>query len=189
MREDYTTKSRVEDDLTLVADDTRTAQRIDAAMNASHAFVDDHCGRRFDRSASEAREFVAYYAADWLHVGDMAIVPTQVRIKRTRSGAWTVLDPASEWAVRPPEHGRPWRVLLRPDGLCWPQDVFPRVEVTTEWGWAAVPAFIEEATRLIAVRYVARPKWSVMQFSSDGSSLLRVDPDVELILSQVRLER
>lgn len=181
VREDYTTKARVEDDLTLVPSDERTTRRLDTSLDAAHGAVDGHCHRVFTRTASaEARTFALDDASPILWTGDMATAPTMVEVRTSAGGAWTEL-PATAWAVREPaKPGHPYQAIARL-GANWPAELFATVRVTAVWGWAAVPASVEQATRLLAVRYVARPKMAIMR-STPTDELLLYDPDVRHLL-------
>ena len=185
--ETYTTVAQVKVDLNIDAGDSRE-NAVEPAINGAHAAVDRHCRRTFARSASEARIFAPRTPLEWLRVGDMAIMPTVVEVKDRRGGSWATLTADEGYAVRPPEFDRPYRTLDRVDEY-WPCDVITCVRVTAEWGWAAVPGDVTQATRLLTVRYVARFKNPTLSMANGMDELLRSDPDVRFLLKELRLSR
>jgi hypothetical protein len=63
------------------------------------------------------------------------------------------------------------------------------VDITATWGWTAVPASVQEATMLQAVRFAARrdSPFGIAGSPAEGSEMrlqARVDPDVEVVLNK-----
>ena len=193
-REDYVTLSQVHVDLNIDADlDSRSAV-VEPALNAAHDAVDRYCRRQFDVTASQRRSFTLRRTRSWFRAGDMAYPPLMVEIRdKYDDDAWTTLE-TNKWVARPPQSDQPdWpmRTLDRIDDD-WPQAVFSTVRVTGQWGWANVPSVVTQATRLLAVRYVARFKNTILAAASHPSGmdeLLRYDPDVKSLLACVRLSK
>ena len=193
--ERYTTRSAVAADLNTGTGET-VNDLVDGALNAATAAVDRFCRRRFDKSAAERRLFSPQRCRTWLRAGDMATLPTLVEIRRGPNPGETFRSlTTDDWVARTPLQGHPWRTLVRvarnsasDDDHLWPSSAgLPMVAVTAEWGFASVPADIEFATRLLAVRYAVRPKHRIMSATPDGE-MMRYDPDIMSVLKDYRLD-
>lgn len=179
MSERYTTKDALKRNLT-TKDGESLEATLDKALAAASDMVDHYCHRRFDRTAAEARQFALDIETAVVWTDDIAALPTTVEIRTTNTDVWTALQ-AAEWSTRQPQQGHPYSALLRIGGR-WPAELFPTVRVTAEFGWPAVPPSIEQATRLLAARYVVRPKDALLMAATAKGEMLRYDPDVKHLL-------
>ena len=88
--------------------------------------------------------------------------------------------------------GRPWtQMLVRPNSQFKPTGAADEVAVTALWGWSAVPATIEAATKLQASRFLSRREspYGVAGSPDTGSELrllARLDVDVAVMVSDFR---
>lgn len=115
---------------------------------------------------------------------------TALKLDDDDDGVFEVTVDASEYEL----------IRSTSDRTDWPYDTirlldrcFPssgrrlmRVEVTAEWGWAAVPPGINQACSLLVVRLAQRPQapFGVVSFGEIGSSTIRnSDPDYVRLIS------
>lgn len=136
---------------------TRHDAELYRAMEVASRQIDRYCGRRFygDTSAT-ARTYTAEYGDELIiedvHTTTGFVLATDHNDDQTYEQSWT-LDGTGSWAY--------WLEPLNPQG--WPYTrirvdngylpTAPRaVQVTAQWGWAAVPPEIAEACLVQAGR-------------------------------------
>ena len=155
---------------------------IDAAIDAVTLQIDSDTGRVFTASSS-ARTFGTIGYTDVLRVPDFTAITT-LKLDDNDDGVFEVTVAAGDMELD--------TVYERTD---WPYDTirllerhFPiggrrrrRVEVNASWGWAAVPAPINQACSLMAARISERSKsalFGVQSFGELGANVIRSnDPD------------
>lgn len=176
------------------ADDDVTA----AILGASIA-VDEICGRRFydDADANQVR----YYSPsrpDIVAVHDIVTL-TSIKLDGDDDGTFETTLTSGQYVLEPlnaAADARPWtHIRLRPTSRLWFTTSYPRsVEVTAEFGWAAVPTPISEATKIIAAQVLRRKReapFGVISASLDGGAvyIARSDPQVQMLVEPyVRLD-
>jgi hypothetical protein len=179
---------------TLTLDGTSFANLdIAEVIAAASRKVDDHVGRRFYADADAAQ--VRYYTPSdpWTLEVDDIVTVTSLKTDDGGDGTfentWTVNVDYTAEPLNAAADGRPWtRFCVHPSGGYVFPTSFPRsVEVTGKFGWAAVPAKVKTATKLVAARYVKRIRESptgVVGFGLDGAvvRMMTIDPDVEDML-------
>ena len=162
------------------------------ALPAASRGLDEACGRRFylDTDATSVR----YYSPALngvLWVDDLVDV-TSIAVDTNGDGTFgTTWTENSDFVLAPlnaPEDGWPWtRIERHPlSGSYFPS--YPRsVKVTGQFGWAAVPEAIKEATTLLASQLTSRvreAKWGVVGFGLEGEALriARTDPHIAFLI-------
>lgn len=152
MTNGYCTAEQVKTSMNI--DDSADDVAVDRAIEAASRAIDWHCRRRFWTEDADATRY--YTAASkgrvWL---DGAPEDVEVRTVTTLKtdedgdGTYGTTWAASDYRLEPvnaPTNGRPYsRIATKPQGSL----VFPRwpaaVEIVGRFGWAAVPADVEEA--------------------------------------------
>lgn len=182
---DYLTLSELKGWLRI--DDTVDDAELAVAITAASRAVDRCCGRQFGQVAVVEERF---YVAAW----DRRCSEWYVELDDLADDAGlTVVDDAgatfTDYTLEPRNavaKGKVWtRVAL---GSGTPTGA---LSVTAQWGWPSVPDTVKLATRLQASRFMARrdSPFGIAGSPDQGSELrllARVDPDVELMLSDYR---
>jgi hypothetical protein len=169
---------------------------LDRAIEAASRAIDEFCQRHFWKtSAATARDLVAddpctlvFGAFNDLHV--VTAVATDAAGDGTFETAWSAgdyeLHPVNPTAA--PEL-RPWTSMSVAGSRRFPLPTGSgrqaRVRVTGTWGWAEVPAAVEQACLLLAARLFLRKESpaGVAGFGEFGAIRVRNnDPDVAALL-------
>jgi hypothetical protein len=183
----YITPDQIKDTLTL-AGTSYADQDAARAVNAASRAIDELCNRRFyqDPDSAQAR----YYTPDspvLLEIDDLVQI-TSVQSDDNGDGTfentWTLntdylLEPFNAPADLEPQPYR-W-IRAHPLGHFtlppWPRSV----QVTGMFGWPEIPATIEQATLLIAVRLltvVRSAPLGIIAFEGGAIRIARADPTV-----------
>lgn len=193
---DYITGDELGDELR-IDDDIDDAQLDRWATSASRA-VDDHCKRQFGQvAAPEARLYTPVFSRSrcaWLvPIDDLMVAPTEVAVQQYVVGVFVAVTGSVLRPLNAAVKNRPWVELALPDTAAV-GSVFGSegsVRVTAQWGWAAVPTEVKEASFLQGSRFAARrdSPYGIAGSPDTGSEmrlLARVDPDVAVSLNGLR---
>lgn len=171
---------------------------IQAAIDAASRAIDSQTGRRFyaDADANQSRMF-------WpLNPGFCSIDDLVTFTSLSYQGdAWTLgtdfyFEPINAAADGRPYTGirtiaRPFIYTLAERASGW-AGFDGRITVVGQWGWAAVPAEIVEATTILASRLLRRAReapFAVVGMGIDGEAvrLGKLDPDVAMLIAPYEL--
>lgn len=168
-------------------DDTLIENSIEGASRR----IDGYCGRFFYKTTATAIRLFAYDSYR-LAVNDISST-TGLIVKLDNDGDGTyedtlVLD--TDYITEPTDTvilGRPIRTISMIGGATFPISTLPAiplVQVTAEWGFAAVPDDVREAAVLLSIRQFARfnAALGVMAFADMAITVRAVDPDVRDLL-------
>lgn len=136
--------------------DTIDDDRLAAALISASGEINQWCGRQFnDAGSASARVFrpvsSTLVVTEDFHTTTGLTVVVDSGVTGTYDETWTstdyLLEPANGVVAGVP--GWPYNRLV---GVTYtfPRTTRPVVQVTARWGWAAVPAQVEEACLLIA---------------------------------------
>lgn len=165
-----------------------------AAILAASRAVESFCDRRFwsDTGTSNVRYFTAA-SANTCTIDDLQSA-TSVKLDLDGDGTFEETLTANTQYVlhdlNAGADGRPYtRIKINPfSGSYFPTQ--PRgVEVTGKFGWAAVPAEVQQATTILASKLLRRAReapFGVIAVGLDGGSAMRIartDPDVAMLLT------
>ncbi len=163
---------------------------IDRAILSASRTIDQVCRRRFylDADATSVR----YYTPeryDRIEVDDLVAL-TSLKIDMNGDGVYEyTMVQTTDYRAHPPNaslEGWPTTAFIRNrlSGRyfpCWEQ----AVEVTAQFGWAAVPGSIQQATLILASRYLSRSREATFGIIAVGGAgegaamrISRTDPDV-----------
>lgn len=187
----YTTsdllKARVH--ITDTADDTQ----IDQAVTAASRKIDGHCRRRFftDGSVSARR----FYADSSTHVwvDDFStttglIVKTDDDDDATFETTWA----SGDYQAMPLNgksggiEGLPYYIIRAVEGTTFPTTTKrPGIEVTADWGWAAVPVPVADACLILGSELfkLREAPFGVAGFGDFGAVRIRDMPQVAALLA------
>jgi len=161
----YATLQEVKAELRLTT--TNDDPRIERAIEAASRLIDNVTHRKFT-ATSGPRVFGSHGGTVWV---DDASAVTLVE-ESTDQAIWSTVA-ATGWVAnaRPPI-----RSLNRLAGVCW----LPFVRVTATWGTATIPAEVNTACKIQAVRLFKRPDTpeGVLVGDFGAARLGRIDPDV-----------
>ena len=126
---------------------------ISVDLMAVSRHLDGEMRRFFTRDAVPvARVYSPQYDTRALIVDDMSVAPTQVRVDTASNGTFATALPVTAYELLPhnamlsPEPAPFTQIALVPWGTLAAFRAGQRVEVTTRWGWPAVPDAIRRAT-------------------------------------------
>ena len=163
---------------------------IKRAIRAASRAIDEACHRVFyDTVTATARRFPVIPGSDSVRVDDFHTLAA-VSVDRDTDRVYEEAVVATDYLVEPvnPKPGWPYTELVLL-GRPLPASRWPLVEVTAVWGWAEVPAQIEQAAQLIARKLLERRKSpdAIAQVGSNqGVAAIRVastDPDAQALLA------
>jgi len=131
---------------------------VDQAINAASRKIDGHCGRRFYTDGEvSARRFYAS-EPDVLWVDDFStVVGLVVKTDDDDDATFETTWSSSDYQVEPLNgaangiEGIPYYRIRSVEGTAFPTSTArPGVEVTADWGWAAVPDPVADAALIVA---------------------------------------
>lgn len=170
----------------------------DIRLSASRA-VDVYCGRRFYiTDPATARTYhptsPVIVDVDDISTTDNLVVKTDTAGDGTFATTWTIntdflLEPAN--GVRDGIEGWPYTRIVALDTLTFPRMLRrPGVQVTAEWGWAAVPEPVKLATKILALEHYRQRDipFGVMGMG-DFATRVRANPQVAMLLDPYRTSR
>ncbi len=173
------------------ADDTQIA----LAANAASRSVDHHCNRQFGQvTTADARVYTPRWdrrRASWVIDVDDISSTDDLSIMIDDDGDQTFDLEIDDYRLLPLNAAavsHPWtQILVSSDSTNLPTAREGSVEVTAEWGWAAVPDSVKEATLLQGSRFFMRQQapFGIAGSPDLGSELRllqKVDVDVAVML-------
>lgn len=169
---------------------------LTAACGAASRMIEQFCGRVFwDSDAATARTFSTH---DWctLVTPDFGTVDgLVVQTDEDDDGTFETTWAAGDYQLEPADgvfNGAPgwpyWR-LRAIESRTFPTGQRRQIQVTAQWGWAAVPDTITQATLIQAHRLYKRAESpeGVAGFGEFGAvRLQRLDHDVQALLAGYR---
>ncbi len=193
---DYITSAQMKS-FTRITDDIDDVQ-IAAAITASSRAIDRATNRQFGLVASAEQRF---YSGRWDRQRCRWIVEFDDLMTTTGFAAITVdsegvtVGTIDDYVMEPRNaaaKSRPWtQLVIRPNSAFKPTGKTDEVALTGRWGWTTVPVPVEQATYLQSSRFLSRrdSPYGIAGSPDQGSELrllARVDPDVEVSLSDYR---
>ena len=165
------------------ADDAALTRALHAATRA----IERTCERTFHEAGEAAVRTVRAEDGIELALRDFTAV-TAVATDTTGDGtfneAWDVADYLAEPVD--PDDGWPYVRLAAVGSKRWPTSGRrPRVQVTAQWGWPAVPDEIVMATQLLTQRLSSRrgtADLGIVDFGESAGYIARRDPDVQNLI-------
>lgn len=186
-------KDFIESDSSATAHDSDLERAVEAASRA----IDDYCSgtrgaKRFfyDSGSVTARVFKASDPYELRVVDFHTITGLVIKTDTTDDGTYDNTWTTDEYQVEPldPDSGWPWNRLVAID-----TELFPtagrrgRVQVTAQWGWAAVPKIVE-TTCLIVAKEIFQRKDAPFGFVSEGERVSATElPALERLDSYRRI--
>jgi len=175
-----------------IADNTDDTLLENAITSASRR-IDGYCGRFFYQTASSVVAMNPYslylltFPAD-VSSGTGLVIKTDTAGDGTYA---TTLVLNTDYILTPTDaalQSRPYRNAYIVGSETFPLPVLqavPPIQVTALWGWAAVPADVEQACVLLSIRQFARlnAALGVVGFADMAITVRAVDPDVRDLLS------
>lgn len=168
---------------------------LEMSITAASRMIDDYTGRFFYKDGTTQAPVTRYYTAhDWWTTNtddfiSISEIATDDNFDQTYSTVWAADDFMVE-PVNNPRRGWPYTRLLAIGSYIFPYNLPQSVRVKAVWGWSAVPAEIEMATRLQAARLFVRRQspFGIAGTPELGTVRLgsRLDPDVEVLLRPFR---
>jgi hypothetical protein len=165
---------------------------LSAACSAASEWVNQHCQRQFNNTVTAtARAFKSRdcgtVEVDDFHTTTDLVIKTDTTDDGTYDTTWTTADYVLEPfdGIEAGMTGFPYRTIRAVESLQFPARTYrPRVQVTAQWGWAAVPASVTDATRIVAA-FLYNLKDSplgVASFTDAGLIRVRDIPQAAMLL-------
>jgi len=173
----YATLAELKSFVSIAVADTDYDNDLERAVEAASRMIDDYCGRIFyDTGSASAKTFRAH-SPYRLDVPDFStttglVVKTDTTDDGTFDTTWTI---TTDFTVETGSYtlaGRPYVKVLTTNTYLFPTiGRRRRVEVTAQWGWAAVPVEVEQTCLLVAAELWRRKDapFGVAGFGPDGS--------------------
>jgi len=175
--------------LTDSVDDTLLERAIESASRR----IDGYCGRWFYKTSSTAVNIYPINEYLVAFPDDVSSTSLTIKIDTNADGTYaTTLTQGVDYILEPTDaalRGYPYTHARMVGGQTFPLEVtpsFPTVQVTALWGWDAVPADVNQACVLLAMRQFARlnAALGVVGFADMAITVRAVDPDVRDLLNQ-----
>jgi hypothetical protein len=185
-------KARVTPQTSGTANDTAMTNALSVASRAVEAF----CDRQFNTATSTTSRVYTALSPVLAFVNDFHTT-TDLVIKTDEDGdgtyetTWTTSDYrlAPVNGVRHGEGGWPyWQIKVRPLSTYRFVECEDSIEVTAQWGWAAVPAAVKEATLALAEETfkLKDSPYGVAGFGDYGMIRVRDNPKISAMLTPYR---
>lgn len=172
---------------------------IETAIESASRMVDVHCGRRFYLDAEVSARTYSPTFDHYVDVDDIAttsglVVATDEGDDGTFETTWTI---STHFFVEPVNgkrggiEGLPYDRIVSTGVRWFPTSGYrPSVQVTAQWGWAAVPVAVQEATLIKAAQFFRRKDQPDGVLGNGEFSALRVsrfeDPHFAALLAPYR---
>lgn len=169
---------------------------LENAITSASRRIDSYCGRFFYKTSSTAVTMYPFDNYTCKFDNDLATSAATIKIDTNADGTYaTTLVLNTDYILEPLDtslQGRPYRQATMVGGQTFPLYTlpsFPTVQVTGLWGWNTVPADVNQACVLLAMRQFARLNASlgVVGFADMAITVRAVDPDVRDLLNGYRL--
>lgn len=180
----------------IVTDSVQDALLTDALATSSR-LIEHHCSRQFNTAGSASAR--VYYPDSSCHVEVADFSTTAglvVKYSTSDDAVYNVTLTAAQYQLLPlngvvdGESGWPYNVIVT-QSLVLPRGTLrPSVEVTANWGWAAVPGPIKQACIYLAEQTykLKGAPFGVAGFDQFGPVRVRDNPLVMAMLEPYRLE-
>jgi hypothetical protein len=159
-------------------------------------WVNQHCQRQFNKTTTAtARTYrsrdCGTVEVDDFHTTTDLVIKTDTTDDGTYDTTWTSADYVLEpyGGVESGVTGFPYRTIRAVESLYFPERTFrPRVQVTAQWGWAAVPESVTLATKLVAafLYNLKNSPLGVASFADNGLIRVRDVPQAAMLLEPYR---
>lgn len=192
MATDYTTSAALKATLSLTGSSYADAD-ISAAITAASRAIDNLCNRRFwlDADANQIRYYTPYSLSS-LQVDDLVAftaLATDPGGDNTFGDSWTLHTDFELEPLNAAADGWPWtKIVVRQNGsFTLPMNYTRSVRLTAQFGWAAVPQAIVDATTIIATQLLKRKReapFGVLALGPNGEAirLAKLDPQVSMLV-------
>jgi hypothetical protein len=191
--DNYITVQQLKDRLGVgdVEDDTLFTGAVAAATDG----INHICERDFQQAAAASARRYKPIAPDLVIVDDF-FTTTGLVVKTDQGDVGTYdttisstafeLDPIDGIVNGQP--GWPYTAIHLVDGSCWPRGRRHTIQVTAQWGWAAVPAAITEAAYVLAedLAKLRDTPFGVGGFGEFGRIRARENPNVAMLINDYR---
>lgn len=166
-----------------------------AAATAATQWVNRHTGRQFNKATAATSRVYRARTCNVIDVDDFwTTADLVVGFDLADSGTFTTqsstiwtLEPLN--GIRDGETGWPYERFVSNGSATFPQWAGrPGVQVTAQWGWAAVPDSVVQATKIVAA-FIFNLKDSplgVLQFTDGGIIRVRDVPQAAMLLERYR---
>jgi hypothetical protein len=166
---------------------------LEKAIESASRRIDGYCGRWFYKTSSTAVNIYPINEYLVAFPDDVSSTSLTIKIDTNADGTYaTTLTQGVDYILEPTDaalRGYPYTHARMVGGQTFPLEVtpsFPTVQVTALWGWDAVPADVNQACVLLAMRQFARlnAALGVVGFADMAITVRAVDPDVRDLLNQ-----
>ena len=166
---------------------------LEKAIESASRRIDGYCGRWFYKTSSTAVNIYPINEYLVAFPDDVSSTSLTIKIDTNADGTYaTTLTQGVDYILEPTDaalRGYPYTHARMVGGQTFPLEVtpsFPTVQVTALWGWDAVPADVNQACVLLAMRQFARlnAALGVVGFADMAITVRAVGPDVRDLLNQ-----
>lgn len=197
---DYVTSAQLKAHLRIT--DSADDAAVDLAVTAASRAIDKYTNRQFGQEASAVARYFRYEGEcidglPAIAITDLATTVDLVMKLDTafNAGYATTLTVGTDfdfWPYNAALDGLPWtHMVFRSLAPVYPAGYSRELQGTAKWGWAQVPAIVQQACLIQAARFFVRrdSSYGIAGSPEAGNELRlldRLDPDVALSLTVVR---
>lgn len=127
---------------------------VTAALAAASTAVERYCDRVFTGDEAASARLFGPARPDRLSVDDIATAD-DLAVAVGRPGAFSAFTDVTPWPYNAAAKGEPFTELRTASAFPL-SEVYPTVEVTARWGWAAVPDDVVDAVLLLGSKLYFR---------------------------------
>lgn len=178
--------------ITSSADDGRIAE----ALNAASRWVEDECGRQFNKTTSASARVYTVDETGLMHVDDFhTTTGLVVQTDDVGSGTFATTWATTDYELYPlggvvgGESGWPFSEIRAVSTRLFPTTTGRgALQVTAQWGWPAVPSPVKEATLIFAEALfkLKDAPHGVAGFEAYGAVRVRENPYVNMLLRRYK---
>lgn len=168
----------------------------DAILAATDEIETEWCGRQFNKTTTASERVYTPISGEMCFVDDFhTTTDLVVKIDLDDDGVYETTLDSSDYTLQPTNgvvDGQPgwpfYRIKLRASASNWFPCTDESVQVTAQWGWAAVPENVKAACRMLAHdNYKSKDNpFGVAGFSEFGVVRMRNNHQVEKKLKKYR---
>lgn len=168
---------------------------VEQSAAAASRQIERYCGRQFNTTTSATARVYRTNRCDLVRVDDFhtttgLVVKSDTADDGTYDTTWDTTDYVLEpfGGIEDGVSGFPYRTIRAVETRAFYTGARPRVEVTAQWGWTAVPDVVKQATYILAAQLfgLKNATLGVAGFGDFGVVRVRDIPQVAALLDPLR---
>ncbi|HEX6968607.1 MAG TPA: hypothetical protein VF174_07345 [Micromonosporaceae bacterium] len=193
----YATRDELKARLDIPDADTLDDNRMDEALTTVSREIETWCGRQFNNTTVASARVYQPRTTGLLVVDDFhTTTDLTIAVDNGDDGTYETTWPATDYALEPRngivsgQTGWPYWRIVATGNRWWPTTHRrPSVQVTAQWGWAAVPAPVKEACLIAAAELfkLGDAPFGIAGYGEFGPVRIRLNSRAMSLLAPYRL--